>query len=315
MADQPVAPTTPAPAAPAAISSTAPIPSVPGILKQNVPTSPVSTTHAAVTLEPTAPAPVSGVAPTPAAPVAAEKPADKPAEAIAETTLLGSEPKAEDKPAEKPVEQKAPEGEVKAEGVEQKKEEGGQSEQAQPPTYEPFVVPEGMSLDKEKLGNFTKILGDIQVKTKADQKMMQDYGQQLVDMARSEVQESVQRVNDYYKDAVAKQKSDWKSDFEKDPEIGGNRMQTTLNAALNAIKEGASTSKDAKVAEAQLKEVRQLMDGGIGNHKALIRTLANLNGIITAMRTKYESETGVKPLPGTKPDVKKSQVEQRYGKT
>jgi len=56
------------------------------------------------------------------------------------------------------------------------------------PSYEDFKLPEGFTHDKEKLSDFVKELGELQVKTKAEQKVFQEFGQKLMDKYVSEVQ-------------------------------------------------------------------------------------------------------------------------------
>lgn len=273
------------------------------------------------------PAPASGDAVSAAAPAAA--PAASPAPVSATppavtpmtaestvvdstpTTVLGGLPPVADKSAEKPVEPvKTPDAAKPADAnaAETKKEEGSQSAEPAPlPTYQDFTLPEGTTLEPAKLGEFTKILGEHQNLTKADQAAMQTLGQKLVDKHVAEVNEAVSRLNDYYQDAFKKQTSEWKDAAEKDPELlGGNRRDTTLKELSSALHEGAGP---------KAKEYQQLMERtGLGNHPEHIRLLANLGRIITDLRTKYESESGVRPLPATKPEAKpQSKVAKRYG--
>ena len=50
------------------------------------------------------------------------------------------------------------------------------------PTYEPFKLPENVSLEKEPMDAFTKILGEIET-GKLDHTGMQNAGQKLIDLA------------------------------------------------------------------------------------------------------------------------------------
>ncbi len=221
-------------------------------------------------------------------------------------TALGSDPNA--KPAETEpevkTEDKAPdaEGEKPAdEAVEQPKEEGSQSEEpAQLPTYEAFTLPEDVKLDDEKLGEFTKELAQFETDTKADHAKMQQFGQKLLDRYVAETQDNNKRLVEYFTNTWEKQKSDWKEAFEKDPEIGGNRKDTTVNAALEFIRTHGGN-------ETQQQEFRDLMEStGIGNHPAMIRLLAKANMAMAEGKS----------LPATKvaPETR-SKIDKRYGTT
>lgn len=258
---------------------------------------------------PAAPA-ASASTPLPAADAAPISPASEPVSATPEVavmpvekTALGSDPVI--------TKDETPAPEVKTEAVEPTKEEGSQSAELAPmPSYEAFKFPEGSALDDAKLNEFTKDLGDFQLKTKAEQAAVQEFGQKLVDKYVAEMQSVGDRLNEHYAKTWEKTKSDWKETFEKDPEIGGNRKDTTINGIVNAISQyGGKPEQQA--------EFRQFVDQtGVGNHPALIRTFHNLVSEINRLKTTYESESGVKPLPGTKPQPEAtSKVQRRYGKS
>lgn len=206
---------------------------------------------------------------------------------------------------EEATEVKAPKAETKNETkanepTETNQTEGSQSEEPAPlPTYEEFKAPEGVTLDAERIGNFTKTLAEFELKTKADHAEVQALGQQLVERYAAEEKKSIETYNASLLDAWEKQKNDWKESFEKDPEIGGNRKDTTINAALEFIKTHGGT-------EEQKKEIHQLMDQtGVGNHPAILRLFAK------AMANIGEG----KPLPATRPVMQKSKYEKFYGST
>lgn len=266
------------------------------------------------------PAPVTASAPveavTPVSAVAAES-ADakadapvavaetKPADIPAPDTVLGAAPVLKDPAAEaakdKEIAPAAKAEDKPAAGLQ--KEEGGQSgEPAQLPAYEAFTLPEGLTLDDAKLGEFTKDLGEFEREAGIDHAKMQAFGQRLMDRYVAESRDAINRLNEHYTASWEKQKNDWKAAAEKDPEIGGNRWETTIGDALSAI---ARVGTDA-----QQKEFRGVMETtGLGNHPALIRHLAYLNQAIA----RYETETA-KPLPGIKPAAAaQSKVQKRYG--
>lgn len=281
---------------------------------------PSVTNEAPVAATPAVAAPVAPVE-TPAAQPAPEAAAQPVAEAPkVESTILGAAkpapeavveekkvevsdknnteaPVAEAKPEIKPADVK-PEDKKVEPVVEVKKDEGSQSDEPAPlPTYE-FKAPEGLTLDDAKLGEFTKELAEFETLNKADHAKMQEFGQKLVERHAAEVKSTIERLNHSYAEQWEKQKNDWKESFVKDPEIGGNRQQTTVNAAAEFIRTHGGT-------EAQQEEFRNLMDmTGAGNHPAMIRILAK------AMQSMGEG----KPVPANKPvQQNASKVAKRYG--
>lgn len=207
-----------------------------------------------------------------------------------ESTLLGA--------ASVTTEQVSTETPKESETTEQ---QVSQSEEPAPlPTYEEFTVPEDFELDKERIGDFTKALAEFEMKTKADHAEVQALGQSFMERHITEVRNSVERHTSALLDAFEQQKSDWREAFEKDPDLGGNRRDTTLNAANEFIKTHGGTPE-------QQKEVRELFDlTGVGNHPAIIRLLAQ------AAHSREFTEG--KPLPATNPvPMVKNKIEKRYG--
>lgn len=234
------------------------------------------------------PDPVPAPTVAPEAPVAPEEPVKPDTGA---TTLLAEPPK----PAEPaPVQAQATEAQP------QPITEGGQSDEpAPPPTYEPFTLPENLPLDQERISEFTNLLAEVEL-AKGDHTKMQEFGQKMVDFHVNEVQKTIENYNNYMIEAFEKQKNDWKEAFLKDPEIGGNRWQTTVNSALGFITTHGGTAE-------QQAELRSLMDSsGLGNHPAVIRLFANA---MVAMAEPKPLAT-VKPVPTVK-----SRTQTMYGQS
>lgn len=189
-----------------------------------------------------------------------------------------------------------------ATNTEVKKEEGGQSaEAAQLPTFEDFKLPDGFTHDKEKLSEFVKDLGDLGFKTKAEQKVMQEFGQKMMDKYVAEMQTVIKQVQDQ---SVASQKAKidgWKSETEKLAD-----KDTVLASA------GKSLSYLPDALKQDFKKFYN--ETGIGNNAILLRTLAHYDQIISDFKSKYESEDGVKPLTATVPIEKpKGMAAKMYG--
>lgn len=151
-----------------------------------------------------------------------------------------------------------------------KTEDLSQSAEPAPlPSYEAFKMPEGTQADTEALGAFTNKLADIEVKSKAEHALLQEFGQDLVNMHVAEVQKTIDRVSKAQFDNFEKIKQDWRQSFVNDPEIGGNRQETTLTAARQFLSTHGGNAE-------QQAEVRNILDKtGLGNHPAVIRLLAN----------------------------------------
>lgn len=176
--------------------------------------------------------------------------------------------------------------------------EGQSVEPAPPPTYDTFTVPEGVTLDTERVTKFTELLAGLELEGKADHVSVQQFGQKAIDFHVQEVQKAVDSVAELYKTTWERQKTDWKDSFLKDPEIGGNRFQTTVDAARNFIRTHGGTPE-------QQAEFRSVMEtSGLGNHPAIIRLLSRAGAAM---------EEG-KPLAAQKPAAPpKSKTATLYG--
>lgn len=238
-------------------------------------------------------------------------PAASPEVAPAKTTILGTEPPkpADAAAAPTPENKDAKPAVAEAPAAEPKKEEGGQSAEPAPlPAYEPFKFPEGLQVDEKKFGEFTKELGEFEVSTKADHGAVQEFAQKLVNRYAAETQETVKRIVDHYTNTWEKTKNEWREAFIADPEMGGNRQQTTATSVQNFVSEFGGDVK-------QIEELRGFMESGVGNNPNLIRLMNNANNAVKALRMKYESESNT-PLPGQKPvSEKKSKTQTLYGKS
>lgn len=223
---------------------------------------------------------------------------------VVEPTLLGEAPVVElAEPAVEPV--VAPEIEPIITTVAEpevqpavEEQQSSQSDEPAPlPTYDEFKV-EGFDLDPDQIGDLTKTLSEFEIKTKADHAEIQALGQFLVERHVAEVKKSIDLLNKSYLDAFETQKNEWKESFLKDPEIGGNRWETTTNAAREFITTHGGTVE-------QQTEIRQLMEtSGLGNHPAMIRIFAK------AMSNMSEG----KPIPATTPvPTVKNKIDKRYG--
>jgi hypothetical protein len=218
--------------------------------------------------------------------------------------LLGEKPaevKTEVAPAEKPVEAKPAEVKTEADKPAEVKAEEKPVE-AVLPTFEDIKIPEGFEKN-EKFTEFTKELAEFEVENKADHAKVQAFGQKLFDKYVAELKENNERVTKYYNDAFEKQKKDWAEAWQKDPELGVNRIETTRKSAIKAVESYAGTAEQ-KVA------FRQFVDHtGVGDNPALIRLITNMQAKIDSLTNENN-----KMLPAKAPAFQaRSKVTTRYG--
>lgn len=222
---------------------------------------------------------------------------------IADTTLLTEAdpeksveaPKAETQPKAEEKISESPTGETV------KTEETSQSDEPAPlPSFDAFKLPDGIPEDEEGLSAFASKLADIEVKSKADHALLQTFGQELVEMHVAKVQDILQRTAKAQVESFEKVKQEWRQNFVNDPEIGGNRQETTISSAKKFISDHGGTLE-------QQAEFRNILDRtGLGNHPAVIRLLANAG---SAMREPA-------PLAASVPVKEQlSKTQKLYGKT
>lgn len=167
------------------------------------------------------------------------------------------------------------------------------------PVYEPWVVPETITLDETLSGEFNQMLGELQNSTKAEQAFVQKFGQTLVDKHIAVVGETVDRLHEAYTHAWQKQTDGWRESFIKDPEIGGKRQETTIRQANEFIDTHGGTPEQ----KAAFREV--MKNTGLGVHPEVLRLLSN------AMNRFREG----RPLPANAPRIATASKTQRmYGK-
>lgn len=248
-----------------------------------------------------APEPVQ-TPPTPAvveAPPVVETPPSEPVKP-AETSLIGDALDATP-PESAPKEPKSSDTGGQSEETAPPPSEAKAPEEVAPlpePVFEPFTLPEDITVDAEKQKEFTALLADLEKTGKADHAALQEFGQKAVDF---HVNETKRLLGDYQKSLETywdKQKTDWKNSAMNDPEIGGNRFNTTLQNALSFIRTHGGTPE-------QQAEFKSLMNSsGLGNHPAMIRLLAN------AGLKMSEGKPLAAPQPVSSP---KSKISTMYG--
>lgn len=179
-------------------------------------------------------APAAAPAPTPA-PVATPAPAASPAP---DASLTPPESLLNDKPAETPAEAKP---------------EETPAEPDKPIEYTDFTLPEGMELNAEKLGEFTKIAQDA--------KLPQEVAQKMVDLYSSELK----AISDAPMKAWTELQNKWQDEVRNDPEIGGANLDKNLAATKAGLKNLLGEGAD--------KFFEALNITGAGNNPEILRGL------------------------------------------
>jgi hypothetical protein len=173
--------------------------------------------------------------------------------------LLGQDAKpAEPAPAaDKPAEAK-PDGETPpADG------EPPAVEPPKPLSYEPPTIPEGITLDPERIGAADAILGAAQVAP--------EVRQQLVDFHVGEMQRYDQAALQRQHDAFAEMKGGWAREVRSDPELGGAGFNTTIERADRMIRTVFPN------ADERTKFVQMLNFTGADSHPEMVRFLSRLD--------------------------------------
>ena len=175
----------------------------------------------------------------------------KPADADGKTPDASAEKKpeaaaegAKDAPKDKTADGKA-EG---AEPAAEKKDAAAETQPPAPPAYDAYQLPEGLKVDDGKLGEFNTILGKAELAGKADHAAMQALGQDLVNFYGQEMARVSREVMQYQVDVWNRHCEQEFNVLKNDPEIGGNRIDTTLGNAKYVLEQfGGSKDEQTRL--------------------------------------------------------------------
>jgi len=188
-------------------------------------------------------------------------------------------------PAEAKVEAK-PEGEAKPETKPADTKEAPEATPQAPPVYETLKLPDTVKLDKERVAKFDELIGKAELSTKADHAAMSAMRQELANLYVEEVNRIGQQVAKHQHDVWNRLVEQRVNELKSDPQLGGNRIETTLGNAKYALETMVGLSKD------EATTLIAVMDaGGVSHHRLMIKAL---NGI-------YELLREPEPVPGTLP--------------
>lgn len=209
------------------------------------------------------------------APVEAEqKPADveikaeeKPVEAKAEPAKTEEKPAEvkDNKPEVKVEEQKEKPADVKAE------EKQIDTKPVEIPKFEALKLPEGVKLEDKQLGEIDSMFGNFELTAKAPHAEVERLRQGMVEYGLGVIKDTIAQTQKQATEYWDKKTKEYREAFEKDPDIGGKRKDTTTEAARQFISQHAGTPEQAQ-------EIRKLLyDHKLADHPAMIRLLANAN--------------------------------------
>jgi hypothetical protein len=129
------------------------------------------------------------------------------------------------------------------------------------PSYTDFSFPEGIKASPAVMAEATKLFGEY--------KLPQEGAQKLIDFHAAQVQQAIASYSETATGYWNQKAKDWVKEVQNDPTIGGNRLDTSLNAARAALSEGLSEAEKARL-------WGDLSDTKMGDHPILVRRLAAL---------------------------------------
>lgn len=129
-------------------------------------------------------------------------------------------------------------------------------------TFSDFTLPEGVTLDSAALDQFKAVLGE--------NLPHQDRGQRLIDMHIAEIQRRDQMLAEHQVNVWNTTQAEWQAEVKSDPEIGGNRFNTTMQTCISAVNRFGGTPE-------QRNALLQALDyTGAGNNPHIIRLINNM---------------------------------------
>lgn len=137
------------------------------------------------------------------------------------------------------------------------------------PVYE-FKLPEGAQLDNPIFKSFQSKLGEFQNLSKTEQAAVQKLGQDFIDLHNQAAQEYAENANKSSWDWFNNRNKEWLETAKKDPSIGNDNWDGTVQNAQSAISLYGGTKAQ------QLETAKLFQETGVENHPALLRFLANI---------------------------------------
>ena len=137
------------------------------------------------------------------------------------------------------------------------------------PVYEAYKLPDGLQASDTQISAFNGILGEFEQKIAADPTQahaaVQALGQRLVEFHAEQARTAAARWAEETRANWDRTKENWVAEGQKDPEIGGNRFQTTIQRAGAVIEMYGRTAGAER--ETALRDALGMT--GAGDHPAL----------------------------------------------
>lgn len=157
-----------------------------------------------------------------------------------------------------------------------------------PPQYDAPKLPEGVTLDNNQLSEFDKQLGEFETNGKVDHGVMANIRQMVIDKYLSEMKRVSEQVAQYQRDTWNRINEQRINELKSDPQLGGNRIETTLGNAKYALESMVGLSKD------EAKQLIEVMDaGGVSNHRLMIKLL---HGVYERLREPEPVQSNPSPI-------------------
>lgn len=146
-----------------------------------------------------------------------------------------------------------------------------------PLKYEAFKVPDGIKLDDKEVAKFTDIIGARQIP--------QEDAQRLLDLYIAERKADVEHARTEQRRVWDTLNDTWKTQTRNDPDIGGNRLETSLSMAKAFVEEYGGQDAPEILAH--------MTNNGMGNFLPVIRMF---NKAAAALNIFEDSIVGANPI-------------------
>ncbi len=249
-------------------------------------------------------APVAAPAEAAATPVeapAAEAAPGAPAATEAPSGLLVDAPAKIEEAPKPDAAVEAPKAETEAVAEPPKTEDAPKAEEApapepEPLKYEPFKFAEGVKPIDSIMSEFEKIVGA--------KHLPQEQAQALVDLSAKYAEEIGRQAQQAQIEHWRSLNGQWKEDFRKDPDLGGQNEMRTLATAKAVIEEFGGTREQV---QDMLRHISENQGNGMSNYSGFIRLLKNIGERMNVFEDKMIVTQSGSSSPAQDPETARQQ--------
>lgn len=170
---------------------------------------------------------------------------------------------------DKKVDEKTLEGkteaEIKALFDAEKAKETADNKEGEKIEYKDFTVPEDMPIAPDTLAEFKAFA--------TENKLTQEAAQKFIDLGVKQQEKSLE----FWQNT----KKSWRTDSERDPVIGGDKLKTSVNNANDIVRRFASDPNLGGSPELLKEYQEDLILLGLGNKKSYIKVMNNIHKMIS----------------------------------